>query len=349
MDAAAVVIDALRQCAHERGCSDVVLNGTSLWVDCGRGLEPRELPAEVGDEDVRAAAIRLAAMGGRRLDQSCPLVDARLPEGWRLHAAIPPIADPHTLISVRVAHYQGRTLEGFIRCGWDPWVVEFLTALVLGAHNVLISGGTGSGKTTLLTAAMGQVPVRQRIICIEEVPEVFPHHPHCVHLHERPANVQGHGAVTLSDLVRAAVRMRPDRLVLGECRGAEVRDVMTALNTGHPGSWATIHANSAHDVPSRLIALGALAGMSAEAVSAQAASAFDCVVHMGRDADGQRRVREIATISSEGGQLRSHVVASSVGMGEWDFHPGWEQMLRKMGVNQQWAGVNVEQAQEGRL
>lgn len=340
MDAASSVIDMLHRCAEERGCSDVVFNGTSVWVDCGRGLERRALPNDISDEDVLAAAVRLAAMGGRRLDQSCPVVDARLPDGWRLHAAIPPVAEPYTLISVRVAQCRGWRLEDFIRFGWDPWLIDFLTALVLSEKNVLISGGTGSGKTTLLTALMGKVPSDQRIICIEEVPEVFPNHPHCIHLHERPANVQGEGAVTLSDLVRAAVRMRPNRLVLGECRGAEVRDVMMALNTGHPGSWATIHANSARDVPSRLFALCALSGMSAEAVAAQAASAFDCIIHMGRAEDGQRSVREIAVISDHEGQLCAHVLARSAGMGHWSCDEGWEKMLTDLGVNRQGVDLN---------
>ena len=165
-----------------------------------------------------------------------------------------------------------------------------------GRASCLVTGATGTGKTTLLAALLGLVPEDERIVCIEEASELRPRHPHVVHLQERGANVQGVGAVAMTSLVRTALRMRPDRIVLGECRGPEVRDVLTALNTGHEGGWATLHANSPADVPARLTALGALAGLDEAAVAAQAASALDAVVHLRRQAGTTGARRYVASI-----------------------------------------------------
>ena len=190
----------------------------------------------------------------------------------------------------------------------------------------------GSGKTTLLSAALSLVPSSERIVCIEEVAEVAPAHPHCVHLVERKPNVEGRGTVTLSDLVRAAMRMRPDRLVLGECRGPEVRDVLTALNTGHDGGWATIHANGARDVPARLSALGALAGMAEEAVAAQAASALDAVLHMRRSPCGHRWVSEVGVLTRARGPLECALALSVTASGQVTTHEAWAPLARKAGL-----------------
>lgn len=181
-----------------------------------------------------------------------------------------------------------------------------LRAMVDRRCNLLISGGTGSGKTTLLAALLSLVPAQERIVCLEEARELEPDHPHVVSLQSRPANVQGAGAVSLTDLVRAAMRMRPDRLVLGECRGGEVREVLLALNTGHDGGMATVHANAALDVPARLIALGSLAGLTAEAVAVQAVSAFDAIVHLAR-VGAMRVVDQVATLRVAEGGLRAHL------------------------------------------
>ena len=207
-----------------------------------------------------------------------------------------------------------------------------MRALVASRSNVLVSGATGSGKTTLLGAALALVPARERIVCIEEVPEIAPAHPHCVHLIERKPNVEGRGSVTLADLVRAAMRMRPDRLVLGECRGPEVRDVLTALNTGHDGGWATLHANGVREVPARLAALGALAGMSESAVATQAASALDAVLHMKRDQRGHRRVAEVGVLTKAGDLLECVPALTSSDDGTVHEHEAWTSLAGRVGL-----------------
>lgn len=284
---------ALQELLAEPGVSDVVVNGPrSVWVDRGGGLEPVEL--DVGD--VRALAVRLVAAAGERLDDAAPVADASLPGGTRVHAVLPPVAAEGPLISLRTLRRRAFDLAELVALGTvHPRVADVLAALVARRANVLVSGGTGTGKTTLLATLLSLVPGHERIVCIEEAVELAPAHPHVVHLVARRPNVEGAGEVTLADLVRHALRMRPDRIVLGECRGAEVREVLTALNTGHDGGCATVHANAPADVPARLAALGSLAGMTPAAVAAQAVSALDAVVHLRRDA-GRRRVAQVAAV-----------------------------------------------------
>lgn len=286
------------------GVTDVLINGPHAWVDSGSGL--LRVDAGIHDEaDARNTAIRMASACGVRLDEASPIADGTLPGGVRLHAVLAPISGSGTLISLRVLGTQRLGIDGLENCGTLPGPLGPLTrALVSSRSNVLVSGATGSGKTTLLSAALSLVPRNERIVCIEEVSEIAPTHPHCVHLIERQANIEGRGAVTLTDLVRAAMRMRPDRLILGECRGPEVRDVLTALNTGHDGGWATIHANGAREIPARLAALGALASMNESAVSVQAASAIDAVLHMRRSSSGRRWVSEVGVLKRESGCLQ---------------------------------------------
>lgn len=263
--------------------TDVLVNGPAdVWVDRGRGLERTGVDLGTA-QDVRELAVRLAAAGGQRLDDACPTVDARLPDGTRLHAVIEPVAAAGAVISLRVLRTRAFTLDELVAAwmippGWEP----VLDAIVAERASFLVSGATGTGKTTLLAALLSMVDPAERIITIEEARELAPAHPHVVSLVARRPNIEGSGAVDLSMLVRNALRMRPDRIVLGECRGAEVRDVLTALNTGHEGGCATVHANAAADVPARLEALAALAGMDREAVAAQAASALDVVIHLRR-------------------------------------------------------------------
>ncbi|MFY9262563.1 MAG: TadA family conjugal transfer-associated ATPase [Arcanobacterium sp.] len=291
----------------EQTVTDVIVNGMRVWVDRGGGMEPVEI-AE-GDENfsspeaVRLLAVRLAASCGQRLDDASPIVDGTFPSGVRLHAVLPPLAAEGTLISLRTHRAQVISLEELARSGSVAReLVPVMEALVRRRANVIISGATGAGKTTFLNAMLSRVPDNERVLIIEESAELAPEHPHVVHLQVRRANVQGAGEVTMSDLVRAAMRMRPDRIVLGECRGAEVRDVLGALNTGHEGGWATVHANSASDVPARLVALGALADMSEATVAAQAAAALDAVIHVARFGS-HRMVSEIAVLDRRGGEL----------------------------------------------
>ena len=264
------------------GITDILVNSTRVWVDCGQGVEPID-DGFSSEEEVRALAITMAAICGKRLDDAVPIVDGILPMGVRVHAVIPPLSGEGTIISLRIPARGGLTLEQMRKgASIDDTTQQILSRMLEVRCNVLISGATGSGKTTLLSALLSSISVNERLICIEEMSELHPAHPHVVHLQARQANTQGRGEVSLSELVRAAMRMRPDRIILGECRGGEVRDIMSALNTGHRGSFATIHANTPAEVPARLSALGALAGMSAEATHVQARAAFDLVVHMER-------------------------------------------------------------------
>lgn len=311
--------------------SDVLVNGTRIWVDRGQGLCASERQfASV--EGTRRMAVRIAAYCGRRLDEASPIVDAALPSGIRLHAVLSPVAIEGPLISLRIPSVTRLQLEDMCVGESAALLTAALPALIRGRANCLISGATGSGKTTLLSALLGMVAPDQRLVCIEEVSELRPDHPHVVHLQERAPNVQGAGGVSLSELVRAAVRMRPDRIVVGECRGAEVRDMLSALNTGHDGGWATIHANSAEEVPARLQALGALAGLSARALAAQARAAFDLVIHMQRGEDGRRRIGHIGVIGGSGDVLSCERALTIDEAGRWWRGPSWEHLCALSGV-----------------
>lgn len=314
--------------------TDILINGSrGVWVDRGGGLVRIENPDHLlaNEEDVRALAVRLAAACGQRLDDQSPIADGTFSGGMRLHAVLPPLAAEGSLISLRTQRQVVFGLAELHRVGTVPDPIRPLVdALIDKRANVIISGATGSGKTTLLAAILSEIPASERILIIEESAELRPKHPHVVHLQVRRANVQGVGEISMSDLVRAALRMRPDRIVLGECRGAEVREVLSALNTGHEGGWATIHANSAEDVPSRLVALGALAGLSEAVVAAQAASALDAVVHIKRTGS-RRAINEIAVLDRSGGELQAHQ-AVKMECGKLTFGPGWPRLAARLAM-----------------
>ena len=281
------------------GVTDVLINGTQIWVDRGRGCERVE-----GDfpdvAHVRRLAVQMAAAAGKRLDDSAPLVDGFLGDTIRMHAVLAPLAKEGPVISLRVLRPGGMTLDDLVDLGTlSEGLVKILRQAVAARVSMLISGATGAGKTTLLGALLMEVPQDQRIVCIEEVTELLVDHPHLVHLQERQANVEGSGAVTLSELVRASLRMRPDRLVLGECRGPEIKEVLSAMNTGHTGGFTTIHANRMDAVPARLIALGALAGLNEDALEKQGSTAFQMVVHVVRGSDGKRRLSEVGVFADQ--------------------------------------------------
>lgn len=314
------------------GITDILVNSTRVWVDCGRGVEPID-DGFSSEEEVRALAITMAAICGKRLDDAVPIVDGILPMGVRVHAVIPPLSGEGTIISLRIPARGGLTLEQMRKgASIDDTTQQILSRMLDVRCNVLISGATGSGKTTLLSALLSSISVNERLICIEEISELHPAHPHVVHLQARQANTQGRGEVSLSELVRAAMRMRPDRIILGECRGGEVRDIMSALNTGHRGSFATIHANTPAEVPARLSALGALAGMSAEATHVQARAAFDLVVHMersvGSDGNTGRRVAQIGVFGLERGELTCSCAYRIDRRGRGSTGPAWEELRR---------------------
>lgn len=277
---------------------DVLVNGVEVWVDRGNGLERSaiELPSR---DAVRRMAQRLAASCGRRLDDGCPYADAWLPGGYRMHAVLPPIARSGPYLSLRVLRQKDFTLADLVRGGAvPPAAAELLAAVVAARLAHVISGGTGTGKTTVMAALLGLVPASERIVIVEDAAELRPLHPHVVGLVARGANVEESGAITLRDLVRQALRMRPDRLVVGECRGAEVVDLLSALNTGHEGGCCTLHANSARDVPARWEALGLLGGVPREALHAQLAAALRVVVHLRRTPTG-RVLEQVALLRAD--------------------------------------------------
>lgn len=276
--------------------TDVFVNGAAgLFVDRGAGAEPQPGWRASGEE-VRELAVALIALGGRHIDDATPAVDVRVEGGLRVHAVLPPIAADGTVISIRVPRVDAPDLAALRERGmFDAHLHRRLEAIVAARENLLVTGAAGAGKTTLLAALLGCAPASERIVTIEDVAELRIVHPHHVRLEARQANLEGVGAVGLARLVREALRMRPDRLVVGECRGEEVRELLSALNTGHDGGAGTLHANGLDDVPARLEALGALAGLDDRALARQVASAIHHVVHVERDAAGRRVVQGIGT------------------------------------------------------
>ncbi|NED95755.1 TadA family conjugal transfer-associated ATPase [Phytoactinopolyspora alkaliphila] len=283
------------------GVTDVLVNGPAeVWLDRGDGPELTVVRFRDAAA-VRRLAQRLASSAGRRLDDASPCVDARLASGVRFHAVLPPVAPDGPLISLRVPAGSAFSLDDLVECGSVPsGIAPWLTAVMRARMAFLVSGGTGTGKTTFLSALLGVADPRERIVVVEDSSELRPAHPHVVRLEGRRSNVEGVGLVGLDELVRQALRMRPDRIVVGEARGAELVDLLAALNTGHEGGCGTLHANSAQDVPARLEALGIAAGLGREAVHAQAGAALDVLVHLVRTRAGHRRLAEVDVLARSG-------------------------------------------------
>ncbi|BBZ02408.1 conjugal transfer protein [Mycolicibacterium chitae] len=289
----------------------LVVAPDSVWSDTGKGL--RRSTVRFPDEGaVRRLAQRLALAAGRRLDDAQPWVDAVLPGlggvAVRLHAVLPPVAAAGTCISLRVLRPATQTLAGLVRLGAvEPQAEQLLRDVVAARLAYLVSGGTGAGKTTLLAALLGAVEEAERIVCVEDAAELRPAHPHVVRLVARGANVEGTGEITLRQLVRQALRMRPDRIVVGEVRGAEVVDLLAALNTGHDGGAGTVHANSTAEVPARLEALAATGGLDRAALHSQLAAAVQVLLHVDR-AGGRRCLAEVALLHRAGTQAHCEPV-----------------------------------------
>lgn len=296
-------LDPLREYLLDPDVTDVFVNGErGVFVDRGRGAE-----AAVGwrpnEAEVRALAVALIAVGGRHLDDATPCADVRWAGGIRVHAVLAPVACEGSAISIRLPTVERLSLAGLEQRGmFDATVAEDLRRLVADRTNLLVTGATGAGKTTLLAALLSAARPTERIVTIEDVAELRLDHPHHVRLEARQPNLEGAGAVTLARLVREALRMRPDRLVVGECRGEEVRELLTALNTGHHGGAGTVHAGGLTDVPARLEALGALAGLDDHGVARQVVSAIGAIIHVGH-VDGARRIMGIARPVLRGGRL----------------------------------------------
>jgi pilus assembly protein CpaF len=284
------VFGVLREVVGGAGVTDVFVNPDgSVWADAGRGaavVEGMRLPAD----EARELAVRLVSQGGRHIDEATPAMDVRLGEGVRVHAVLPPVSPGGAALSIRLQCIRPLTARDLATGGMFADVpLDGIRDLVRRRANLLVTGAGGSGKTTLLGALLALAPPHERIVVAEDVAELRIRHPHVVALEARQPNLDGAGAIGLDRLVREALRMRPDRLVVGEVRGAELRELLGALNTGHDGGAGTLHANSLADVPARLEALGALAGLDADALARQAVSAIDAVLHVER-IDGTRRI-----------------------------------------------------------
>jgi pilus assembly protein CpaF len=297
----------LEPLVRTEGVTDVLVSGPdAVYLDRGDGLE-RTSVTFPDERAVRRLAQRLAGAAGRRLDDASPYVDLRLPDGTRFHAVLFPVARPGTLISLRIPRRRAFTLPELVEAGSVPPAGARLLREVLDRRVAfLVSGGTGSGKTTLLNALLSSVDPRVRLVVVEDTAELRPDHPHVVSLEARPANAEGAGALAMRVLVRQALRMRPDRLVIGEVRGDEVVDMLAALNTGHEGGCGTVHANTAADVPVRLEGLALAAGLPSAAAHAQMRAGIGVVVHCVRGDDGRRRVREVGVLT--GAASRTEVV-----------------------------------------
>jgi pilus assembly protein CpaF len=285
------------------GTTDVLVTAPdAVWVDDGTGMR-RSMIRFADEAAVRRLAQRLALAAGRRLDDAQPWVDGQLTGIGtgefvvRLHAILPPVAAAGTCLSLRVLRPATQDIAALIAAGAIPAQAAALVADIVAARLAfLVCGGTGAGKTTLLAAMLGAVSPNERIVCVEDAAELAPRHPHLVRLVARTANVEGAGEVTLRELVRQALRMRPDRIVVGEVRGAEVVDLLAALNTGQDGGAGTVHANNPAEVPARLEALAALGGLDRGALHSQLAAAVQVLLHVERDTHGRRRLREIAVL-----------------------------------------------------
>jgi len=313
--------------------TDVLVTGPDhVWVDRGHGVEPVDVRF-ADDDAVRRLAQRLAAACGRRLDDASPYVDARLPDGTRVHAVLAPVAVSGTCVSLRVPRRRAFGLDDLVDAGSLPaQVAPWVRAVVDARLAVLVTGGTGTGKTTWLNTLLGLCDPRERLVVVEDSAELMPHHPHVVRLEARPSNIEGSGQITLRDLVRQSLRMRPDRIVVGEVRGAEIVDLLAALNTGHEGGCATVHANTAADVPARLEALALAAGLDRAAVHAQIAAGLDVVLHLVRDRDGRRRWSSLSVAEPVDGFT---VLVDALAWPEASGHvvqgPGLDRLIRRLG------------------
>ena len=314
------------------GVTDVLVNGAdAVYVDRGEGLELTGTRF-ADDAAVRRLAQRLAGSVGRRLDDATPYVDLRLPDGTRFHAVLSPLSRPGTVISLRVPRGRVFTVAELQDHGTvNADAASLLRRLVSARLAFLVSGGTGSGKTTLLSALLSLVDPGHRMVVVEDASELRPDHPHVIGLESRPANVEGAGEVPMRVLVRQALRMRPDRLVVGEVRGDEVTDLLAAMNTGHEGGCGTLHANSAADVPARVEALAMAAAMTQDAAHSQLGSAVDAVVHLARGPDGRRRVAEVAVLRrGSDGRVRAEPALTFPADGTTREHPAAEELVERL-------------------
>ncbi len=296
-----VGIGLLEQVIAHDGVTDILVNGSGdIWFDRGQGLELAQVRFD-NPTQIRQLATRLLATAGRRLDDATCFADGHIPRpdgsSLRVHAIVSPPAQDGTCISLRVLRHIDASIAGLAeKHTFAPATAKCLEQLIEYRRSFVVVGGTGSGKTTLLSALLGHVDHDERIICIEDTAELKPHHPHVVGLVAKTANTEGKGQITMADLLKQALRMRPNRIVVGEIRGAEVIDLLAALNTGHDGCAGTVHANSLQEVPARFEALAALGGMKRDALMSQLAAAAPVVLAMKRTMTGNRILHQIGVL-----------------------------------------------------
>ncbi len=308
---ATVGLGPLQPLGRDPLVSDILVNAADdIWVDRAGALTPAgvRLPDAAA---VRELAVRLVTAAGRRLDATQPCADATLRDGTRIHAVLPPVS-PGPVLSIRLVRPEPLPLADLL-AGGPPELVGLVTGLIRCRAAVFVTGGTGAGKTTILGALIAALGRSERVVAIEDPAELRTGGSHVVRLAARGANVEGAGAVTLRDLVREAVRMRPDRLVVGEVRGPEVLDLLVALTTGHTGSMATLHATSAAQVPARVAALAALAGLDRALSDAVLATGVQAVIHLARDPAGERGIREIGVVRRHRGRTTVRPAVRVVG------------------------------------
>jgi pilus assembly protein CpaF len=274
---------------HDPRVTDILISSNSgLWLDRGAGLE-QDFTWIHHEQDIRSLAVELIGQGGRHIDQAHPAVDVRIAQGIRIHAVLAPVASSGTTISIRIPRHTELTWQERISSHFLSQAQHLtLRDAVQSRKTILITGAAGSGKTALLSHLLAWVPPTERIVVLEDVAELQIDHPHVIALEAQQANIEGAGAVTLEMLVPHALRMRADRLVLGECRGTEIAAVLSALNTGHTGGGITLHANSLLEVPARLTTLGFQAGMSEALVASLVRGGIDLFIHLERGEHGRR-------------------------------------------------------------
>ncbi len=290
--------------------TEVMVNGPhDIWIERRGQLSPTT--ARFTDEShLRRIINKMVAQVGRRIDESSPMVDARLPDGSRVNAIIPPLSLSGPLVTIRKFSKRRLDPADLVRLGTlSTETVEFIQRCVLAELNVLVSGGTGSGKTTMLNALSTAIPESERIVTIEDAAELRLNQQHVLRLEARPKNIEGQGEIPIRELVRNSLRMRPDRIIVGEVRGAEALDMLQAMNTGHDGSLSTIHANSPRDALARVETMVLMAGydLPIKAIRQQVASALDLIIHLERLQDGSRRVTSITEV----GRMESEVITLS--------------------------------------
>jgi pilus assembly protein CpaF len=290
--------------------SEIMVNSLHYIYVERRGVIEETSSAFMSEDHLRRVIERIVGEVGRRIDESSPMVDARLPDGSRVNAIIPPLAVDGPVLTIRKFAVEPYQVDDLIAFGTlSPDIASLLRAVVEVGLNILVSGGTGTGKTTMLNVLSGFIPANERIVTIEDAVELQLHRRHVVRLESRPPNIEGRGEVTVRDLVRNSLRMRPDRIIVGEVRGAEALDMLQAMNTGHEGSICTVHCNSPRDALSRLETMVLMSGLDlpSRAIREQISSAIDLVVHLHRFRDGTRRVTHLTEI----GRLEGDVITTS--------------------------------------